>query len=257
MNELPVAQGRSDAYVVPPVPTRDVHMTGTILVVDDDESMCELLQLALERQGHKVVALTSASEALGRVAREDFDAVLTDLGMTEMSGLDLCERVIGTRPDMPVVVVTGHGSMESAIHAMRVGAYDFITKPVDSKLLALSVARAVQHRRLRNDVRRLERVVADGNFSSEIVGTSSAMRRVNELISRIAGSDASVLLHGETGTGKELIARAIHKASPRANGPFVALNCAAVPHNLLESELFGHARGAFTDAKSNRIIKRK
>lgn len=250
-NHLPVAHGRSDNYA-PPVPARDVHMTGTILVVDDDESMCELLQLALERQGHKVVALTSASEALGRVAREDFDAVLTDLGMTEMSGLDLCERVIGTRPDMPVVVVTGHGSMESAIHAMRVGAYDFITKPVDSKLLALSVARAVQHRRLRNEVRRLERVVADGNFSSEIVGTSSAMRKVNELISRIAGSDASVLLHGETGTGKELIARAIHKASPRANGPFVALNCAAVPHNLLESELFGHARGAFTDAKSQR-----
>jgi len=126
-NHLPVAHGRSDNYA-PPVPARDVHMTGTILVVDDDESMCELLQLALERQGHKVVALTSASEALGRVAREDFDAVLTDLGMTEMSGLDLCERVIGTRPDMPVVVVTGHGSMESAIHAMRVGAYDFMNK---------------------------------------------------------------------------------------------------------------------------------
>lgn len=247
-----VAQERAAVYLVPPVPSRDVQMTGTILVVDDDESMCELLQLALERQGHKVVALTSAQEAVARIAKEDFDAVFTDLGMTEMNGLDLCERVIGTRPDMPVVVVTGHGSMESAIHAMRVGAYDFITKPVDSKLLALSAARAVQHRRLRNEVRRLERVVQDGNFSSEIVGTSSAMRKVNELISRIAGSEASVLVHGETGTGKELIARAIHGASPRAKGPFVALNCAAVPHNLLESELFGHARGAFTDAKAQR-----
>ena len=115
----PVASDRSAVYLVPPVPARDVQMTGTILVVDDDESMCELLQLALERQGHKVVALTSAQEAVSRIAKEDFDAVFTDLGMTEMNGLDLCERVIGTRPDMPVVVVTGHGSMESAIHAMR------------------------------------------------------------------------------------------------------------------------------------------
>ena len=229
-------------------------MKGQVLVVDDEQETCDLLEVALVRHGFKVTTSTSAQRALELVGTQDFDVVLTDLLMPDMSGLDLCERVLGTRPNMPVVMITGQGSLETAIGAIRVGAYDFITKPVDPKLLFLSVSRAIQHRHLQDEVKRLRDAVAEAADSgdSPIVGQSGAMRRVYELINRVGDSDASVLIHGETGTGKELIARGIHMRSRRKEGPFVAINCAAVPHSLIESELFGHARGAFTDAKSER-----
>jgi two-component system response regulator HydG len=226
---------------------------GQILIVDDEQDTCDLLELALVRQGFKVRTCTAALRALDLVAEEDFDVVLTDLSMPHMSGFELCERVLGTRPDIAVVVITGQGSLEAAVGAIRAGAYDFITKPVDAKLLLLSVSRAVQHRRLKDEVKRLREAVADGGeLDARFVGQSGTMRRVYELINRVGESDASVLIHGETGTGKELIARSIHNHSRRKAGQFVAINCAAVPHALIESELFGHARGAFTDAKSDR-----
>jgi len=227
-------------------------MAGRILIVDDERSMCETLEASLTPKGFEPRWTTSAADALELLGSTDVDVVLTDLNMRGMNGLELCERIAANRPDVPVVVITAFGSLDTAVAAIRAGAYDFITKPVKIDALVLALERAVQHRSLRAEVRRLRQMVVDTRCFEELLGESAAMRRVHELLNRIVDLDSSVLITGESGTGKEVVARALHRRGRRRQGPLVAINCAAMPEALLESELFGHVRGAFTDARSTR-----
>jgi len=225
---------------------------GRVLVVDDDASMCDMLVSDLGELGFEVKARTAAPAALEALVASEFDAVVADLNMPGMSGLELCERIVASRPDVPVIVITAFGSIQTAIAAIRSGAYDFVTKPLEVDALGLALERAIQHRRLSDEVRRLRQAVEEGRRFGTLLGTSPAMRRMYELLDRIADSSASVLIAGETGTGKELVARALHERGRRKAGPFVAVDCASLPEPLLESELFGHVRGAFTDAHAAR-----
>lgn len=226
-------------------------MKERVLIIDDQGEQCELLAELVSALDYVPVTTTQAAEGLDRITRENFDAVLTDLEMESMSGVEVCKGVSVIRSDVPVILVTGMGSMDSAVAALRAGAYDFLSKPVDANMLGLTLKRAIDHRKLREEVKLL-RASAPEQGAGGMVGDSPALCKVREMVERVAPRDVSVLIEGETGTGKELVARAIHRASSRAKGPFVAINCAAVPNSLLESELFGHARGAFTDAKSSR-----
>jgi len=223
-----------------------------VLVVDDDQDVCAFLEVRLAGLGFTVDWTTSPEAALERLASGEVDVVLTDLKMADMTGLELCERIVSRRPDVPVVVMTAFGTIETAIAAIRVGAYDFITKPVETDALVVTLERALQHRALRAEVERLRRVVGDSAGHGELVGASAAMRWLYDLIDRVATSDTTVLITGESGTGKEIVARELHRRGPRSTGPFVVVDCAAIRDSLLESELFGHARGAFTDARRAR-----
>jgi two-component system response regulator HydG len=227
-------------------------MTTRILVVEDDAAMSAVITEELRRRGFETRTLASADEAFAILNELDFEILITDLTMRGMNGIELCDRVVANRPDIPVIVVTGFGSMETAIATLRAGAFDFLTKPFDMDELLLIVDRAVAHRELREEVKRLRKAVANQKGISELIGHSRQMQHVFDLIARVAETDASVLITGETGVGKELVARAIHDRSRRGAGPMVTINCAAMPEPLLESELFGHVRGAFTDAHAER-----
>ena len=227
-------------------------MNAKALLVDDDQDMLTELKRALGKRGFTVVTAPSAEEAEATLAREPVDIVVTDINMKGATGLALCERIVDSRKDLPVIVVTGFGSIETAIATMRAGAFDFLTKPFQVEQLVHSMTRALEHFSLAREVARLRRDAEERARLEEMTGASAPMLAVYEMIERVAMTDATVLVTGESGTGKELVARAIHKRSRRAAGPLVAINCAAVPEALLESELFGHAKGAFTDAKSAR-----
>ncbi|MFP4146009.1 MAG: sigma-54-dependent transcriptional regulator [Phycisphaeraceae bacterium] len=227
-------------------------MTGRILIVDDDPSMGEMLRDDLTQRGHQVCCRTDAEEAFGRFMAEPFDVVVTDLRMPGLNGIDFCRRLSENRPDVPVIVITAFGSLDTAVEAIRAGAYDFVTKPIERDMLALVIKRAMTQRSLQEQVRFLKEERSRSRSPGDFVGESPAMQRLFEEVSRIAEHPVSVLVTGESGTGKELVAQALHRHSDRRNGPFVPVNCAALPGNLLESELFGHAKGAFTGARSDR-----
>ena len=224
---------------------------GRVLVVDDDADMCDYLATALPLHGFEVESRTQGEQALELLAGREFDVLLTDLNMPGMSGITLCQEALAHGVSAPIVVLTAFGSTDSAYEAIRAGAYDFLTKPVEVEALALVLQRAAAHYHLLQEVERLraERTAGYG----DMVGESPPMRRLFELIDKVARTDSAVLICGETGTGKELVANALHTHGPRAAQGFLALNCAAMPEGLLESELFGHVKGAFSGATADRI----
>ena len=231
---------------------KDENFSGEILIIDDDRALCDLLEEDLSRRGYQVRAALNVISARDMLHQQEVDVVLTDLNMPGISGIEFCAELHANRPDLPVVIMTAFGSLETAIAALRAGAYDFVTKPVDLDLLALSLERALQHRHLQEKVRLLKDQVRRQDPADELLGDSRALKTIKEQIARLADLNTSVLISGESGTGKELVARALHRQSQRAENPFVAVNCAALPETLLESELFGHVRGAFTDARERR-----
>ena len=223
-----------------------------LLIVDDDANMTQMVETFMRSKGVESACTSSAEEGFKVLQNEEVDVVVTDLNMPGLNGVDLCERIVANRPDIPVIVLTAFGSLETAVAALRAGAYDFVTKPVEMDMLAFAIQRATQHHRLSQEVKKLQDLVESGTGCEGLVGQSIPMQQLCNLIQRVASSEASTLICGESGTGKELVAHALHRQSPRHEGPFVAVNCAAIPESLLESELFGHKRGAFTDAKSER-----
>jgi len=227
-------------------------MRGKILIVDDEQMMCEMLEDDLKRHGFHSTYYISAEKALDALKAESFDVLLTDMNLPNMNGIELCERVVANRPDIPVIVITAFGSMETAIAAIRAGAYDFVTKPIDTEFLVLALDRAVNHHGLQEKVKLLDEALKKSHQFDELIGQSPPMCKLIDRLERVADTETSILITGETGTGKELVAQALHNRSRRHKSPFVAVNCAALPDTLLESELFGHKSGAFTDAKTER-----
>jgi len=224
-------------------------MRFTILVVDDEKNIREGLAEALGLDGYRVRTAADGAEGLKAVEEGDVDLVITDLRMPSLSGGELLERISGRYPGLPVIVLTGHGTIEDAVEAMRHGAFDFLTKPVNLDHLSLLVKRALDSSELARKNKELEAEVEAQKRTSSIIGSSAGMKRVFDLIRRVAPTKASVLITGESGVGKELVADAIHNLSPRSGGPLVKVHCAALAESLLESELFGHEKGAFTGAQ--------
>ena len=226
--------------------------TGTILVVDDEPEMRALVCDVLRERGRQVAEAPNGLEALKRLAEGEYAVVLTDLRMKEMQGIELLGEIKRTFPDTNVILMTAFGSVETAVEAMKQGAYDYLIKPVKTEELIRVTERAVRDASLRREINRLRQEVHKEYSFHQILGKSKPMREVFDLIRRVADSPTNVLITGESGTGKELVAKAIHYNSERRNAPFVPVNCAAIPETLLESELFGHVKGAFTDAKGDK-----
>jgi two-component system, NtrC family, response regulator GlrR len=220
-----------------------------ILVVDDDSNFLKLIRMRLELAGYEVVTVMNEDEAIAKSKEEAFVVSIVDLKLVHRDGISLMEEMHAINPYMSIIILTAHGSIESAVEAMQKGAFNFLNKPFDPEELLLQIEKAMENQRLVSEVKRLEGLLNERYNFQSIVARSEKMRKVLELVSRIARTDSTIYISGESGTGKEVIAKAIHFASERRDKPFVPINCAAIPETLLESELFGYEKGAFTDAK--------
>lgn len=230
-------------------------MAQRILIIDDDASLRRVLEYNLDEEGYDVFAAASGEDGMRLFEERQPALVVTDLKMPGMSGFDVLRQVKERSPDVLVIVITAFGAVETAVEAMRAGAYDYITKPFNREALKLTVRKALAYTGLSNENRRLKEELAERFDFRNIVGISDKMQGIFDIVRRVADTEATVLITGESGTGKELVAKALHSLSSRRNGPFVPVNCAAIPRDLLESELFGHLKGAFTGAVKDRAGK--
>ncbi len=227
--------------------------TAKILVVDDEPSILQLLREALSQWGYQVKSASSASNALDAVRADMFDAVITDIRMPEMTGLELLKAIKRHDESIEVVIMTGYPTIASAVEALKDGAYDYLSKPLILDELRHLMVRMMERRFLRGEVHTLRERLGEELAVTELVGNSLPMQHVKDIIAKVAATDSPVLIEGESGTGKELVAAAIHRLSPRAKGPFIPVNCSAIPEDLIESEFFGHVRGAFSGAVSDTL----
>src|SRR4030065_2387998 len=223
-----------------------------VLVVDDDQEMCGMLSDVLKGEGFSVLTTNESLEASKILKKEEFDIIITDLKMKGLKGLDLLEETKRVSPLTPVIIITAFGTIESAIQAIKMGAYDYITKPFQMDEFILTVRKALENRFLKKELVRCKEEVETRYHFHQLIGKSASMQNIYDLIERIRDSSINVFITGESGTGKELAAKAIHYSGIRKGGHFIAVNCAAIPETLLESELFGYKKGAFTDAKSDK-----
>ena len=224
----------------------------TILIIDDEKEICESIKMILEYEGYVVDYSTSAKHGLNIIEEKQISCLLLDIQMPEMSGFEVLKKVKETTPSLSVIIISAHGSVENAIKATRLGAFDFIEKPIDRDKLLISVRNAVEQVKLLTENIEIKKTLEGGG---EILGQSKGIKSILELIEKVAPLDTRVLITGENGTGKELVARAIHRRSQRKDKPFIEVNCAAIPNELIESELFGHEKGSFTGAFNQRIGK--
>lgn len=223
----------------------------TVLIVDDEKGIRNILSEILENEGLKILQAENGSKALEIFSAQPVDLVFCDIKMPGMDGVEVLREMIKLKPEVPVVMLTGHGTIDTAVECIKAGAYDFITKPLDLNRLLVSLRNALEKKHLEQETKVLKRTVAKTKYR-EIIGESESIKRIKELIARVAPTDARILITGSNGTGKELVARAIHALSRRADKPFVEVNCAAIPSELIESELFGHEKGSFTSAIKTR-----
>ncbi len=224
----------------------------SILVVDDDQNLAAALKVLLERNGNAVDVVHTATAAKAILEHRIFDLVITDLRVSDDSGLDIIDTVKTVMPETEVIMVTGYGSIDTAVQAIKRGASDYLTKPFEDAELMMVAEKVLNHKKLKNELKHLRKAFADSYNFDNIVGSSEAVRKIIDVVKQIAPQEINVLVSGESGTGKELFAKAIHNNSARRDGKFVAINCSAMPDLLLESELFGHVKGAFTSATSNK-----
>lgn len=228
-------------------------MKGTILVVDDEKGQREILKTILESEGYDAATASSGPDALEAIQKNNFDLVFSDLKMPGMNGHELMMQILREKPSVSIVIITAHGSIDSAVESIREGAFDYLTKPLDREKILMIASKAIEKSRLMTENMHLKQQLEKQFRIEGIVGNDSKMREIFRIMKKVSGSSATVLIHGESGTGKEIIAKAIHYSSPRSLKPFMAINCAAIPETLLETELFGYEKGAFTGAYARNI----